>query len=119
MDVYERFRRLNLQDFAGTTYPFIAEGWIRSLEVHFRYLNLGDADRVRCTTYLFKDDALLWWEGTERGVDLNTLTWAQFREIFFAKCFTADVRSRLKREFTSLCQGYLSVAEYIRKFDRG
>lgn len=78
-----------------------------------------EADKVRCATYLFKDDALLWWEGAERGVNLDTLTWAQFREIFFAKYFTADVRSRLKREFMSLRQGGLFVAEYIWKFDRG
>lgn len=38
----------------------------------------------------------------ERGVDLNNLTWVQFREIFFTKYFAADVRSMLKREFMSL-----------------
>lgn len=119
LDVYERFRRLDPKDFSGTTDPFVAEGWIRSLEVHFRYLDLEDADRVRCATYLLRDDASLWWEGAEKGVNIDTLTWAQFKDIFYEKYFTADVRGRLKREFMSLRQGDMTVAEFIRRFDRG
>ncbi|XP_073049536.1 uncharacterized protein [Primulina eburnea] len=80
---------------------------------------MGDADRVRCTTYLLRDDAALWWEGVELGVNLATITWPQFKEIFYEKYFTADVRGRLKREFMSLRQGDLSVADFVKKFDRG
>lgn len=119
VDIYERFRRLNPRDFTGTTDPFIAEGWISSLEVHFDYLVMRDADRVRCASYLLKDDARLWWNGAAVGVDLNTLSWEQFKEKFYGKYFTDDVRSQLKRDFMSLRQGDLSVAEFVRKFDRG
>ncbi|XP_073030751.1 uncharacterized protein [Primulina eburnea] len=118
-DIYDQFWRLGPKEFSGTTDPFAAESWIRSLEVHFRYLNMGDADRVRCTTYLLRDDASLWWEGVEHGVNLATITWPQFKDIFYEKYFTADARGRLKREFMSLRQGDLSVADYVKKFDRG
>ncbi|XP_073056889.1 uncharacterized protein [Primulina eburnea] len=118
-DIYEQFRRLGPKEFSGTTVPFAAESWIRSLEVHFRYLDMGDADRVRCTTYLLRDDASLWWEGAEHGVDLATITWAQFKTKFYEKYFTADVRSRLKREFMTLRQGDVPVADFVKKFDRG
>ncbi|XP_073019881.1 uncharacterized protein [Primulina eburnea] len=80
---------------------------------------MGDADRVSCTTYLLRDDASLWWEGVEHGVNLATITWPQFKDIFYEKYFTADARGRLKREFMSLRQGDLSVADYVKKFDRG
>ncbi|XP_073038265.1 uncharacterized protein, partial [Primulina eburnea] len=80
---------------------------------------MGDADRVRCTTYLLRDDASLWWEGVEHSVNLATITWPQFKDIFYKKYFTADARGRLKREFMSLRQGDLSVADYVKKFDRG
>ncbi|XP_042404595.1 uncharacterized protein LOC121994720 [Zingiber officinale] len=113
------FRRMNPKDFARTTDPFVAEVCIRSLEVIFRYMNMADTDRVRCAIYLLKDDASLCWEGAERGVNLNTLTWEEFKRIFYEKYFTVDVRSRLKREFISLRQGDLSVAEFVKKFDRG
>ncbi|XP_073041971.1 uncharacterized protein [Primulina eburnea] len=80
---------------------------------------MGDADRVRCATYLFRDDGSLWWKGAEHGVNLATLTWVQFKEIFYEKYFTAKVRGRLKREFMTLRQGDISVAEFVKKFDRG
>ncbi|XP_073033781.1 uncharacterized protein [Primulina eburnea] len=80
---------------------------------------MRNADRVRCTTYLLMDDASLWWEGVERGVNLATITWPQFKEIFYEKYFIADVKGRPKREFMSLRHGDLSVADYVKKFDRG
>ncbi|XP_073271330.1 uncharacterized protein [Primulina huaijiensis] len=118
-DVYDQFRRLAPKEFSGTTNLFAAEGWIRSLEVHLRYLDKGDADRVRCTTYLFRDDASLWWEGAEHGVDLAILTWAQFKTKFYEKYFTPDARSRIKREFMALRRGDVTVAEFVKKFDGG
>ncbi|XP_073031257.1 uncharacterized protein [Primulina eburnea] len=80
---------------------------------------MGDADRVRCATYMFRDDTSLWWEGAKQSTNLATLSWARFKEIFYEKYFTADVRWRLKREFMSLRQGGSTVAEFVRKFDRG
>ncbi|XP_073024338.1 uncharacterized protein [Primulina eburnea] len=116
---YERFRKMKPEDFHGTTDPFVVEGCIRSLEVIFRYMDMMDDDRVRCTIYLLKGDSSLWWEGVERGVNIATLTWEEFKRVFYDKYFTSDVRSRLKREFMSLRQGDWSVVEFVPKFDRG
>ncbi|XP_075524484.1 uncharacterized protein LOC142556871 [Primulina tabacum] len=79
---------------------------------------IRDGDRARCTFYMLRDDASLWWEGAAHAVDMATLTWARFKEMFFGKYFPADVRSRLTREFMSLRRGDLSVADFICKFDR-
>ncbi|XP_073317262.1 uncharacterized protein [Primulina huaijiensis] len=117
--VYDRFRRMDHADFSGTTDPFMAEGWIRSLKVIFRYMDMADVDRVRCTIYLLKGDASLWWDGAERGVNLATLTCEDFKRVFYNKYFTTYIRSKMKREFMSLCQGDLIVAEFVQKFDRG
>ncbi|XP_073307092.1 uncharacterized protein [Primulina huaijiensis] len=118
-DVYEQFRRLNPKEFAGTTDPFLAEGWIQSLEMHYEYLQMRDRDRVRCAIYMLRDDPSLWWEGATHAVHLATLTWYMFKEMFHGKYFPADVRGCLMREFMILRQGDSSVAEFIRKFDRG
>ncbi|XP_075500101.1 uncharacterized protein LOC142538684 [Primulina tabacum] len=107
------FRRLNPKEFGGTTDPFLAEGWIRSLELHFEYLQMGDGDRSRCAIYMLRDDVSLWWERATHAMDLATLTWARFKELFYGKFFPTDI------EFMSLCQGDSSVAEFIPKFDRG
>ncbi|XP_073269234.1 uncharacterized protein [Primulina huaijiensis] len=118
-DPATRFRQLNPREFGGITDPFVAEGWIRSLEFHFEYQQMRDNDRARCAIYILRDDTSLWWEGATHAVDVATLTWARFREMFFGKYFPTDVRGRLTREFMSLRQGDLSVAEFICKFDRG
>ncbi|XP_042410094.1 uncharacterized protein LOC121999482 [Zingiber officinale] len=82
-------------------------------------MTLEDADMVRCATYLLKDDALLWWEGASLSVDPNTLSWEGFKEVFYSKYFTEDIRSKLTREFMTLRQGDRSIAEFVREFDRG
>ncbi|XP_075504388.1 uncharacterized protein LOC142541815 [Primulina tabacum] len=119
VDVFEQFRRLNPKEFGGTTDPFLAVEWIRSPELHFEYLQMRDGDRARCAIYMLRDDTSLWWEGAAHAVDLATLSWDGFKELFYGKYFPADVRGRLTREIMSLRQGDSSVVDFIRKFDRG
>ncbi|XP_073141019.1 uncharacterized protein [Henckelia pumila] len=116
-DVAERFQKKGPKEFVGTTDPLVAEGWIRSLEFIFAYMGITDTDRVNCATYMLRGDTALWWEGAARGVHIPTLTWTEFRRIFYAKYFTEDVRSRMIREFMSLCQGDKTVVEYVRQFE--
>ncbi|XP_075499289.1 uncharacterized protein LOC142537679 [Primulina tabacum] len=68
---------------------------------------------------MLRDDASLWWDGAAHVVDLAPRTWDRFKELFYVKYFPADVRGLLTREFMSLRQGDLTLAEFIRKFDRG
>ncbi|XP_073041892.1 uncharacterized protein [Primulina eburnea] len=111
--------KMRPKEFSGTTDPMIAELWIKSLEVIFEFMELGDEDRVRCTTYLFGGDTRLWWEGASVALNLATMSWKSFTEVFYSKYFTDEVRSRLTREFVTLRQGDLTVMEFIRKFERG
>ncbi|XP_042452603.1 uncharacterized protein LOC122037224 [Zingiber officinale] len=117
--VYTQFRELGPTEFKGTTDPIVAEGWVRSLEMIYDFMQLADADKVRCTIFTLQDDVRVWWEGALLTVDLVTLTWADFKEVFYEKYFTADNRTRLAREFLELRQGDMTVAEYVRKFERG
>ncbi|XP_075478831.1 uncharacterized protein LOC142519685 [Primulina tabacum] len=80
---------------------------------------MRDSDKVRCATYMLRDDASLWWAGAAHRTGLATVTWNQFKDIFYNKYFPADVRGSLTLEFMSLRQGNLSVAYFIRRFDRG
>ncbi|KAG6531836.1 hypothetical protein ZIOFF_005663 [Zingiber officinale] len=111
--VYKQFRELGPTEFKGTTDPIAAEGWIRFLETIFDFMQLTDVDKVRCAIFMLRDDARLWWKGARLTVDLATLTWTDFKEVFYGKYFTVDNRTRLAREFLELRQGDLSVAEYV------
>ncbi|XP_042472473.1 uncharacterized protein LOC122055157 [Zingiber officinale] len=117
--VYKQFRELGPTEFKGTTDPIAAEGWIQSLETIFDFMQLIDANKVRCAIFMLRDDARVWWEGARLTVDLTILTWADFKEVFYGKYFTVDNRTRLAREFLELRQGDMTVAEYVRRFERG
>ncbi|XP_042467322.1 uncharacterized protein LOC122050489 [Zingiber officinale] len=80
---------------------------------------LTDADKVRCAIFMLRDDARVWWEGARLTVDPTILTWAGFKEVLYGKYFTVDNRTRLAREFLELRQGDMTVAEYVRRFERG
>ncbi|XP_073121429.1 uncharacterized protein [Henckelia pumila] len=88
------------------------------------YKNLGtgyytDEDRVRCAIFMFRDNARVWWQGARSAVDMTTLTWNGFKDMFYGKYFTISTRTRLAREFLELRQGSMSIAEYVKKFERG
>ncbi|XP_075515511.1 uncharacterized protein LOC142550157 [Primulina tabacum] len=111
--------RLEAVEFSGSTDPMVAEGWIKFIEVIFDYMEMQDADRVRCAIFLLADDARRWWDSASVAINLPTLSRTGFKEVFFAKYFTEEVRSRLIRDFMSLRQGDNSVADFVRKFERG
>ncbi|XP_073120326.1 uncharacterized protein [Henckelia pumila] len=82
-------------------------------------MQLTVADRVRCAIFMFRDDARVWWQGARSAVDMTTLTWNGFKDVFYGKYFTISTRTRLAREFLELRQGSMSIAEYVKKFERG
>ncbi|XP_073133336.1 uncharacterized protein [Henckelia pumila] len=83
------------------------------------YKKITDADRLRCATYMFRDDARVWWNGAKAALNLTTLTWNGFKDVFYGKYFTVSTRNRLAREFLEIRQGNMSIAEYVKKFERG
>ncbi|KZV48845.1 hypothetical protein F511_19302 [Dorcoceras hygrometricum] len=46
-DPQERFRRQKPREFSGTTDPFVAKSWIKSMEVIFEYFQTPDLERSR------------------------------------------------------------------------
>ncbi|XP_073119717.1 uncharacterized protein [Henckelia pumila] len=83
--IYKRFLELGPPEFKGETDPLIAEQWFQAMETAFEFMQITNADRLRCATYMFHDDARVW----------------------------------LAREFMEICQGNMSIAEYVKKFERG
>ncbi|XP_047307882.1 uncharacterized protein LOC124911440 [Impatiens glandulifera] len=79
-------------EFNGSTDPMVAEEWIQSLETIFEFMQISNGDRVRCTTFMFRDDARIWWQGA---------------------------KNKLAREFLEIRQGDASVTDYVKKFERG
>ncbi|XP_073133565.1 uncharacterized protein [Henckelia pumila] len=100
--IFKQFKDLGPQEFRGGADPLVAEEWVQSVETIFDYMQLTDADR-----------------GARSAVDMTTLTWNGFKDVFYGKYFTIITRTRLAREFLELRQGSMSIAEYVKKFERG
>ncbi|KAJ6750117.1 hypothetical protein OIU85_000722 [Salix viminalis] len=108
-DAVERFRKMNPQEFSGGVNPMKAEEWIKSLEAIFEYLHFNDNERVSCAIFMLTTDARTWWESARVTIDVPTLTWVKFKEMFYNKYFTADVKARKIQDFLELKQNGMSV----------
>ncbi|XP_075515770.1 uncharacterized protein LOC142550580 [Primulina tabacum] len=63
--------------------------------------------------------ARIWWNATKVGVDVSTLKWQEFTDLFYDKYFPDALRARKVTEFLELRQGGMNVDEYILKFEEG
>ncbi|XP_073035270.1 uncharacterized protein [Primulina eburnea] len=116
---YELFRRMNPPEFVGGADPLVALEWVKSLEAIFDYLKFTDRDRVSCSVFMLVKAARIWWEATKVTVNVRELKWEEFKELFYAKYFSREVKAKKVKEFLELRQDSLSVAEYTLKFEEG
>ena len=83
-----------------------------------KFMGIEGNDRVACAVHTFRDDARIWWGVVTQIRDKETMTWEQFREVFYEKYFNDTVRGAKTEEFVGLVQGKLTVAEYVQTFER-
>ncbi|GJW32988.1 putative ribonuclease H-like domain-containing protein [Tanacetum coccineum] len=78
---------------------------------------------ARCPKNKFEGDALAWWKAYKqaKGGDawIITLSWADFKELFFLQFFPRAEQERLKREYHSIRQrAGENSNEYMQRFLR-
>ena len=117
--IHKQFMGFKPAEFKGSTNPMAAEEWMQSMLTIFEFMQISDADRIRCASFMFRDDARIWWQSAKTAMDLSTATWEQFKEVFYGKYFTLSTRNRLAREFLEIRQGDGSIADYVKRFERG
>ncbi|XP_075481121.1 uncharacterized protein LOC142521830 [Primulina tabacum] len=110
---------MNPPKFVGSADPLVAMEWVKAIEAIFDYLRFEDNDRVSCAVFLLTKTARIWWEATKVTVNVQTLQWNEFKELFYDKYFSTDVKTRKVKEFLELKQGNLNVNDYILKFEEG
>ncbi|XP_047309941.1 uncharacterized protein LOC124913402 [Impatiens glandulifera] len=117
--VYKQFMTFKPAEFRGSTDPIISEEWVQSMEIIFEFMQITEVERVKCATFMLKDDARIWWKGAKVALDLNNITWREFKEVFYGKYFILSTRNKLAREFLEIKQGDSSIADYVKRFERG
>nr|GEX04985.1 hypothetical protein [Tanacetum cinerariifolium] len=88
--------------------PVDAENLISHMEKIFDVMGCEDAFKNRLAVYKFEGNALAWWKAYKqaKGGDawLITVTWADFKKLFFLQFFPRVEQERLKREYHSILQ---------------
>nr|GFD07725.1 zinc finger, CCHC-type, retrotransposon Gag domain protein [Tanacetum cinerariifolium] len=104
----ERFNKQKPHSFEKVTAPMDAENWISHIEKIFDVMGCEDAFKTRLAVYKFEGNALAWWKAYKqaKGGDawLITVTWADFKKLFFLQFFSRAEQEGLKREYHSIRQ---------------
>ncbi|GKB19136.1 zinc finger, CCHC-type, retrotransposon gag domain protein [Tanacetum coccineum] len=104
----ERFQKQKPQTFSSASTPVEAENWISHIEKIFEVLGCDDQFKVRLATYKLEGDAHSWWRAYKqtKGGDayVATLSWNDFRNIFFLQYFPYSEKERCEREYKSIRQ---------------
>ena len=97
--VYERFRKQQPPTFEGDADPLIVEEWMGGLEKIFDFMNLTDQEKVAYAVYQMKSNSRIWWDAVKKTVDVNTLTWNGFLELFNSKYYNSNILDAKVDEF--------------------
>nr|GEU91160.1 putative reverse transcriptase domain-containing protein [Tanacetum cinerariifolium] len=93
------------------------------MEKIFDVMGCEDAFKTRLAVYKFEGNALAWWKAykQDKGGDawLITVTWADFKKLFFLQFFPRAEQERLKREYHSIRQMNTETStEFMQRFLR-
>ncbi|XP_028075862.1 uncharacterized protein LOC114278075 [Camellia sinensis] len=86
-------------------------------EMMAQLLQLTEVQKLELATHQLEGAALFWWNSWKEGLDLTTLTWADFKIRFDWKFVPTAIRSQLSDEFSKLTQEGRTVIEYVTKFN--
>ncbi|XP_050941557.1 uncharacterized protein LOC127149734 [Cucumis melo] len=114
------FSKYNPKMFDGSMdNPIKAQMWLTSTKTIFWYMKCPDDQKVQCAVFFLEDRGTAWWETTERmlGGDVSKITWEQFKESFYAKFFSTNLRYAKQQKFLNLEQGNKIIEQYDIEFD--
>nr|GEV51010.1 zinc finger, CCHC-type, retrotransposon Gag domain protein [Tanacetum cinerariifolium] len=119
----ERFNKQKPRSFEKVIAPVDAENWISHMEKIFDVMSCEDAFKTRLAMYKFEGNALAWWKAYKQAkcgdAWLITVTWADFKKLFFLQFFPRDEQERLKREYHSIRQTNTETStEFMQRFLR-
>ncbi|GJR38720.1 putative reverse transcriptase domain-containing protein [Tanacetum coccineum] len=125
-----RFGKQKPRSFSAATTPVDAENWIAHIEKIFEVLGCADEFKARLASYKLERDALNWWKAFKQAKGgetyVATLSWKDFRDIFFLQYFPRSEQQKYEREYHTIRQrdgetsgefmkSFLRLAGYVGK----
>jgi len=103
--------------FKHSTDPLEADDWLRAIERQLEIAQCDDREKVLYAAGQLQGAALDWWDSFRFGrTDADPITWMEFHNAFRSHHVPAGLMKLKKKEFLSLKQEGMSVAEYRDKF---
>ncbi|GMJ12431.1 hypothetical protein HRI_004912300 [Hibiscus trionum] len=113
----ERLRSLGGTEFRGLSAEGF-ESWLESTKRILGQMNCNEVQKLGCVISLLHDDAYTLWTTAISGMKDADVTWTFFQNAFKRRYLGVRYLDEKKREFMSLTQGSMSVAEYEVQFVR-
>ena len=104
------------KNFVGTETFVEARNWVKETEDLFIIFEVEDHRKVQLAAWLLKEEAAFWWEVTNATKPVET--WADFRERFRLKFLSSAEENLQIERFLALKQGYMSIREYVNRFNQ-
>jgi hypothetical protein len=103
--------------FTHAADPLEAEDWLKTMLKMLTTCQCDDREKVLYAAGRLQGSASAWWDAyTAAHAAPETITWDEFTTNFRSHHIPSGVMKIKKKEFLSLKQGGMSVAEYRDKF---
>ncbi|KAJ4971652.1 hypothetical protein NE237_004751 [Protea cynaroides] len=119
--VLKMFHKQNPQIFRGTANePLQVVEWLRNMERIFEVMECTEAQKLVCASHVLLGEADIWWQTSKKILEANgrTSTWVEFLRMFEQKYYPSSFKRAKQTEFLHFTQGYLTLQEYVQKFDK-
>ena len=95
----------------------VADHWFMQVEKVLEAMEItSDTTRIRLAAFQLEGEAQVWWKWAKTSRDLETMTWAEFHDLFMGKYFPDSARHAKAQESLELKQGTMNVMEYVTRF---
>jgi hypothetical protein len=119
IDRLTRFLRLKPPTFSSSAEPIDADDWLRTISNKLDTVQCSEPEKVLYATHQLEGPAAAWWDNYKLSiVDINIVTWENFKKAFRDYHVPSGLMALKKKEFRALRQGSRTVAEYLDIFNK-
>ncbi|XP_024163862.1 uncharacterized protein LOC112170797 [Rosa chinensis] len=112
----KEIKQLGATPFEGGVDHWAADQWLENMMSCFEMVICTETEKWKIAGYLLQGDARIWWAGQRDTVNMATLTWDGFVELFQDMYFPDAVREQIELDFIALEQGTMTVRDYETRF---
>jgi hypothetical protein len=110
------FLRTHPTTFSQAKDPMEVEDWLKGVEKKLMIARCTDREKVLFTVHQIFGTAANWWKTyCNTHTDVDSITWNQFNA-HFRNHYVPRGTMKLKKEFTDVKQGGMTVNEYLNSF---